>query len=188
MRAVAVALIGIVAVVAGGCGGGDDKATQPSAREDPGEGRGAETGAEGAREPETSGEAEGEEEGEEGEQKGLSAIPSSDRSAFVQIATATGVLSTGASVLLVNGLERPKDRVALQKLRPQIASLHPRDRRLRRLRGQLLHALERAIRARRDPHLDREDAKPMLADANRLYKGLSLYEGERPAITALAPD
>jgi hypothetical protein len=169
MRAGLVTLAVVVSLA--GCGGGDHKTRGGAPRQAAAE----ENGAEGAG-------------GEEEEQKGLSAIPASDRRAFIQIAVAAGELNTGASVLRVKGLVRRRDLDVLLRIRPLVKALRPYDPRLRLLRVQTLGALDRGIRIRRDPRLARRDAERLIADAKAVLKGLKRYERARPAIGALAPD
>jgi hypothetical protein len=125
--------------------------------------------------------------GEEGDQNGLDSIAAADRHAFVQIATATSDLSTGASVLLVHGAVRPQDTRALRLVLPLVVELKPRDRRLRRLRAQLTTYLRRAIRIRSN-HPGDQDARAMLADAAAIRAGLKRYSDATPAIAGVAPD
>ena len=126
--------------------------------------------------------------GEEGDQQGLSAIPAADRHAFVQLGVAISELNTGASLLLVKGLERPIDRFVLRRVRPHVAALRPRDLRLRRLRLQVLRALDHAIRVRRNRHLSHAAAVALTAEARSALKLLKSYERVRPAIGGLVPD
>jgi hypothetical protein len=172
MRAALVALAVVFSLA--GCGGGDHKTRDGAPRQAAAEENGAEP--------------EGGAGGEEEEQKGLSAIPASDRRAFIQIAVATGELNTGASVLRVKGLARRQDLDALLRIRPLVKALRPYDPRLRLLRVRTLGALSRGIRIRRDRGLARRDADRLIADAKAVLKGLKRYERARPAIGALAPD
>jgi hypothetical protein len=141
-----------------------------------------------AAEKDRAAEPKGEAGGEEGEQKGLEAIPVEDRRAYLQLGVATGELNSSASLLLVKGLERKRDLRALERLRPAVRSLRPADARLRRLRTDVLRALDRAISARRRPGLTRHDAYALLEDAHRALAELKLYSRERPAISSLTPD
>ena len=125
--------------------------------------------------------------GEEQERGGLESIPEADRHAFVQIATTTGNLSTGASVLLVKGVARRADLDALRRLRPEIRALRPRDAGLRALQHELLAAIATAIRARQ-AHPTAADARRMLATAAQIRAGLKRYTGQHPAIGAVAPE
>jgi hypothetical protein len=125
--------------------------------------------------------------GEEGDQSGLDSIAAADRHAFVQIATATSDLNTGASVLLVHGAARPQDTRALRLVLPLVVELRPRDRRLRRLRAQLMTDLRRAIRIRSN-HPGDQEARAMLADAAAIRAGLKRYSDATPAIAGVAPD
>jgi hypothetical protein len=163
-------VICVAFIVLGGCGGGDSKKSAVH-RET--------TSSASAPEPEAG--------GEEEERGGLEAIAAADRHAFVQIAIATGDLSTGASVLLVHGVARPQDLRTLRRLRPQIAALSPRDARLKALRRELLGALRRGIAARTG-RPTATDARAILADAASIRAGLKRYSTDHPAIGAIAPD
>jgi hypothetical protein len=155
-----------------GCGGGGSKGSHRAATQRAGE---------------TPSKSESESGGEEEEQSGLESIPTADRHAFVRIATTTGDLSIGASVLLVRGIARPEDLAALRRLRPEIRALRPRDAGLRALRRKLLAAMAQAIEARR-AHPTASDARMMLAAAAQIRAGLKRYSGQHPAIGAVAPD
>jgi hypothetical protein len=161
----------LVLLLLAGCGGSDNK-TSTAERQPQQEQANKETGGD---------------PGEEGEKSGLDAIAAADRHAFVQIATATSDLSTGASVLLVHGAVRPQDGRALRQVLPLVADLKPRDRQLRRLRAQLMGDLRRAIRLRSD-HPDAGAARAMLADAAAIRAGLKRYSNANPAIGGVAPD
>ena len=124
---------------------------------------------------------------DEEDRSGLESIPDADRHAFVQIATTTGNLSTGASVLLVRGLARRQDLDALRRLRPEIRALRPHDTGLRALRRKLLTAIAQAIQARRG-HPTAADARRMLSAAADIRAGLKRYTGAHPAIGAVAPE
>jgi hypothetical protein len=160
-------------LVLAGCGGGDSK--------------GSERAATTQRAGETPSKSQSEPGGEEEERSGLESIPDADRHAFVRIATTTGNLSVGASVLLVRGLARQQDLDSLRRLRPEIRALRPRDAGLRALRRKLLAAIARAIEARRS-HPTATDARRMLTAAAQIRAGLKRYAGQHPAIGAVAPD
>jgi hypothetical protein len=159
-----------------GCGGGDRKSRASNEHQK-------------QRQEPSAADRGGEAAGERGEeQKGLSAIPAADREAFVQIAAAISDLRTGASVLLVKGVARPRDRIVLRRVRPRVSALRPRDRRLRRLRLEVLDAIDRAIRVRREAQPARHLGFTLLADSRTLIDALRRYQRARPAIGALVPD
>jgi hypothetical protein len=141
------------------------------------------------RQPEGKAERSGEIQGETAErEKALSSIPSRDSLAFIQISVATGELRVGASVLSVRRSFRRRDTLALLRLRPRIEALRPVDRRLRRLRAQLLVAVNRTIEARADPSLASRLAPRTLAAADRILSGLRRYVNGHPGVGVLVPD
>jgi hypothetical protein len=153
-----------------GCGGAHQKARSDSERD----------GQQGERAGEAGGET-------EEQQRALLSIPHADRRAFVQIGVATGDLNGAVSLLAVKGVARRSDTIALRRLRPRVASLRPRDRQLARLRVRLLGALDREIRARRNPSARRSVAGT-LATVNQISSGLKRYEASHPTIRVLVPD
>jgi hypothetical protein len=121
-------------------------------------------------------------------QRALLSIPHADRRAFIQIGIATGDLNGAASLLSVNGIVRRRDTIALRRLRPRVARLRPRDRQLARLRARLLIALDREIRARRNPSSASRYVAGILAIVHQISYGLKRYEASHPTIRALIPD
>jgi hypothetical protein len=119
--------------------------------------------------------------------KALPSIPARDRLAFVQIGVASGEMRIGAA-LLAKGIERPADARALRQLRPRVASLHPRDEGLARLRNALLIALDRALEARREASPTPGGAQRTLAAADRILRGLRRYTSSNPGVRGLIPD
>ena len=173
---------GLIAIsVLAGCGGSADRSGDQSTSKSESARRPPTATTDRGGKPDSGG-------GEEGDQQGLSAIPAADRHAFVQLGVAISELNTGASLLLVKGLERPIDRVVLRRVRPHVAALRPRDLRLRRLRLQVLRALDHAIRVRRNRHLSHGAAVALTAEARSALKLLKSYERVRPAIGGLVPD
>jgi hypothetical protein len=151
-------------------------------------------GAERAKTPSTEHEAKtssprepAESEGSEGE-AALARIPAADRHAYYRIATATGVLSRGASLLAVAHRRRARDTAALLATRPQIAALRPRDPLLGRVRIQLIVAMDQAIRSRRSTRSAIRSAPSSLSAATAIVQGLTGYAKAHPAVAALVPD
>lgn len=165
-------------LVLAGCGGGSDHAANQSKTGTTGK-QTATTERRG--EPDAGG---GDEEG----QQGLDAIPTEDRRAFVQIGVAISRLATGASMLTVKHLDRPRDRVVLERLLPQVGALQPRDPGLHKLRTMTLKALGNAIDARNNANISQRTGHALAAEASRLLKALQAYQRSSPAIGALLPD
>jgi hypothetical protein len=171
-RAVVLALI-----VLGGCGGGDHKADTRRAQ------------PESAAKPESGAKDRSTEEGESEQEKGgLSDIPVEDRRAFLQIGVASSNLRSGASLVLVKGFARPREKVTLLRLIHSVGRLRPRDPQLRRLRVETLQALGRGFRVQRGATPSRSAARAVLADADRIQQGLERYSNAKPAIGAIAPE
>jgi hypothetical protein len=168
----------IVLAVLAGCGGGGDK----------GGGQGTTAARKQTTTPEHQGEPGAGGEGDEEDQHGLEAIPTEDRRAFLQIGVAISRLETGAAVLTVKGLGRPRDRTVLERLLPQVRALHPRDAGLLKLRSMTVKALRRAIRARSRATISPPTGRRLLAEANNLLAAFKRYGRSTPALGALVPD
>jgi hypothetical protein len=165
-------------IVLGGCGGGDHKADTPRHAQ-----------PESAAKPDSGAKDRGAEEGgEEQEKGGLADIPVEDRRAFLQIGVASSNLRSGASLVLVKGFARPREKVTLLRLIHGVGRLRPHDPRLRRLRVETLQALGRGFRAQRGGAPSRSAARAVLADADRIQQGLERYSNAKPAIGAIAPE
>ena len=163
-------LVAVAVLLVAGCGGGSgsDKSTA-SART--------------ASTPHQSGDAEEEEGG-----KGLSELPASDRHAYLQIASVTGVLNKDASLLAVSRIMHPEDTAALPALHRRIDALRPRDRLLRRLRGRALAAITLSTRSRQQLQNAVRAAPALLRAIRKITLGLTRYADTHPAVGGFVPD
>ena len=107
----------------------------------------------------------------------LRRIPASDRVAFYQVATVTGLLRERAALQTAG--RRPRAALARELFagRDRVRAVHPRDRRLVALRFRLL----RALAARGAPRAE-------LAAADRIARELTTLLRREPAYAALVPD
>jgi hypothetical protein len=170
---IAAALLGVL-VLAVGCG---DSSTSPKPV----------TRSERSEPPKAQREGALEDERREREEA-LSSIPNSDRLAYVQLGAAIGTLSQGASMVVVNDLNRGKDSTAMERVRVHLGELRPRDPALRRLRRRILAELGRSLRERRHAVTARRGAPRTLRMVQGFVKSLRAYGENHPKINALFPD
>lgn len=117
----------------------------------------------------------------------LDKIPTVDRQAFIELATASGTLRAAGAPI---ALGRTAQRASLQALavtQPRIAALRPRDPTLRQTRSLLLAALVKA-RGLRQKSPTRADGRRAIRDTDRLNRALRSYAQTHPAVGGLVPD
>ncbi|HVS29525.1 MAG TPA: hypothetical protein VHE14_08225 [Solirubrobacteraceae bacterium] len=162
MRPIATAAL-LAALVLGGCGG--HRAVRPA----------------GARPQQRADEA------ESARARALARIPSADRSAYFEIAEASGrVRAAAAAVLYARYSRQPHaGRAALASVQRKLSSASPHDPALAALRRQTLAAIAQLRPGR---PLTRTSARRTLAVTASVNAGLRAYGRRHPAIAALVPD
>jgi hypothetical protein len=165
IRNAVVGFLSVVLVLAGlalaGCGGGSDK---------------------------ENGERRGGEEVDQAREEALNKIPTADRTAFLQLATAIGALRARAAPVAVgtaSRLTRPNGILAASS---QVTRLKPTDQELARLRDRLVPVLTRFAKAPISGAASRRAAKAALHHADRIEAGLRSYVQRTPAIGGAIPD
>ncbi|HEX8099531.1 MAG TPA: hypothetical protein VF660_04920 [Actinomycetota bacterium] len=126
--------------------------------------------------------------GEEEGKAALNKIPAQDRLAFVQIGVAAGNLRSSAALIRIQNKVPESDTTTFRALARNVASLHPRDPLLQRLRRWTARELKRAIEARRSLRAARRSVATTLAGVDRITEGLRAYVFVHPEIGALVPD
>jgi hypothetical protein len=114
----------------------------------------------------------------------LARIPASDRTAFFQMSSAIGVLSSHAAVVVVAQVRRAGEIRALVVLHRRVAALRPADSQLASLRVQLLAAIDAARRGR----LASRSARAALTVTEAMVRSLRLYARSHPAVAGLVPE
>jgi len=164
IRDAIVGFLSVVLVLAGlalaGCGGGSDKEN--------GERQGGEV--------------------DQAQEEALSKIPTADRTAFLQLATAIGALRARAAPVAVGTASRLTRPNGLLAARSQVTRLRPTDQQLARLRDRLVPVLTRFAKAPISGATSRRAAKAAIHHADRIEAGLRSYAQRTPAIGGAIPD
>lgn len=114
-------------------------------------------------------------------------LPAADRSAYVEIASDSGVLRV-ATVRAALGLGDRIDRRSIGQARARLLELQPADGQLRRLRASLVAACAAATRPVRGRAAVRAVARGALAASDTVNAGLRRYAARHPAVAGLIPD
>jgi len=121
-------------------------------------------------------------------QAALKGVPTADRTAFYQLATATGLLREHGALASLSRPQRPRLHAVLSAANGRVRALRPGASTLSRLRDRLLPELRAALAAPHSGAAAKRAGRTELAAAGRITRGLDRFVRRDPRFAALIPD
>jgi hypothetical protein len=120
--------------------------------------------------------------------KALHGVPREDRTAFFQIATATGGGRARAALLTLGERPQHRSKATLKATAARLRVLRPRNPVLQRLRRRALALVRRALAAPTTGPAAKAAGRRVLRESDRLSRRLDLLLRDDPRFSALVPD